>query len=206
MTAAIPPDMGARVISMVYLRFRPERLIISPHSFPLSLTRRAWTWPLVAIGSVLIRAHRRLAKILRVDPCAPHERKEYMSAEYAQTHEVCWDDDDDRPFVLVPTKLNRRERLLAPLDRASRRLSQVRLRWQQAQLSTLTVCDITISGRSQFVDGQNPLPADMFATSQIDDFVNLGDCAVGQKIGIEVHNGNRRKCQLQMSFVGQILS
>lgn len=104
------------------------------------------------IGSVLGRVHRGLAKLLRVDIFAAHERREYVSVEYAQTHaeEVSWEyeswdqsekdedeaDSEGRPFILVPTPLNRRDRLLAPLGRASRWLSQLRLRWQQAQLST----------------------------------------------------------------------
>jgi len=214
LTATIPPDTTARVRAKLHTTFRPERLVISPHSFPLSLVRRAWTWPLVVIGHVLGRLHRGLAKLLRVDPYAAHERREYVSVEYAQAHadEVSWEyaswdqdeetEDEGRPFVLVPTALNRRERLLAPLGLASRRLSQLRLCWQQAQLATLLVCDITISSQSQFVDGAAPLPADMFATTSIDTFVNFKSCMVGQEIAVDVHNGNRRECQLLATLIG----
>jgi hypothetical protein len=221
LTATIPPGATARVLAKPRVAFRPERLVVSPHSFPLSLVRRAWTWPLVVIGHVLGRLHRGLAKLLRVDLYAAHERREYVSVEYAQAHadEVSWeyaswdqdeetkdeeteDEDEGRPFILVPTALDRRERLLAPLGRASRWLSQLRLRWQQAQLATLLVCDITISSQSQFVDGAAPLPAEMFATTSIDTFVNFKSCMVGQEITIDVHNGNRRACQLLAAFIG----
>jgi hypothetical protein len=138
--ATIPPGATARMLSKPRVAFRPERLLISPQSFPLALARRVWTWPLVVIGHVLGRLHRGLAKLLRVDLYAAHEHREYVSVEYAQAHadEVSWDqdeetkdEDEDRPFILVPTSLNRRERMLAPLGRASRWLSQLRLRWQR---------------------------------------------------------------------------
>lgn len=211
LTATIPPGATARVITKPRAAFRPERLLVSPHSFPLSLARRTWTWPLVAIGNVLSLAHRGLAKLLRVDLHAAHERREYVSVEYAQTNEVFWDEDEEnedesegRPFILVPTALNRRERLLAPLGRAARRLSQIRLRWQQAQLATLLVCNITISKQPQFVDGAAPLPADLFAAPSIDTFVNFSapSCMAGHEIEIDVHNGNRRECQLMMTLIG----
>ena len=210
LTATIPSGTTARITTRPRTAFRPERLLFSPHSFPLSLTRRVWTWPLVVIGNVLGRVNRGLTKLLRVDLHATHERREYVSVEYAQTHAeevVSWDGDEEsedegRPFILVPTPLNRRERLLAPLGRASGRLSQLRLRWQQAQLSDVFVCGITISGQSQLADSASPLPADMFASSSIDAFVNFVSCAVGNSIEVEVHNGNRRECQLMASLIG----
>jgi hypothetical protein len=221
LTATIPPGATARVLAKPRVAFRPERLLISPHSFPLSLVRRAWTWPLVAIGRVLGRLHRGLAKLLRVDLYAAHERREYVSWEYAQEQadEVSWEyapwdqdeetkdeetKDEGRPFILVPTALNRHERLLTPLGRASRRLSQLRLCWQQAQLSTLLVCNITISAQSQFVDGAAPLPTEMFPlpTDMFAAFVNFKSCMVGQEIEVDVHNGNRRACQLVAALIG----
>ena len=212
--ATIPPGATARVSTKSRTAFRPERLLVSPHSFPLSLVRRVWTWPLVMIGNVLGRLHRGLAKLLLVDLHATHERREYVSLEYAQAHPeevVSWDGDEEsededegRPFILVPTPLNRRERLLAPLGRVSGWLSQLRLRWQQAQLSTVFVCNITVAKRAQFVDGAPPLPADLFATPSIDTFVNFNapSCMVGQEIEIDVHNGNRRECRLMMTLIG----
>ncbi len=212
MTAMIPPGTTTRVKARLRVAFRPDRLLVSPHSFPLSLTRRAWTWPLVAIGRVLGRVHRGLAKLLRVDLFAVHERREYVSVAYAQAHteEVSWeytneedeDEDEGRPFILIPIPLHRRERLLASMGRASHRLSQLRYHWQQTQLATLLVCNITIAGRSQFVEGAAPLTAEMFATSSIDTFVNLGVCGAENEIEIDVHNGNRRACQLQMTLLG----
>jgi len=212
LTCTIPSDTTARVRVKTYAAFRPERLIISPHSFPLSLARRVWTWCPDTIGHVLSRLHRRLAKLLRVDLYAAHERREYVSVEYALAHAekteyASWDhdeqaEDEGRPFILVPTPLNRRERLLAPLGRAARQLSQLRRDWQQAQLSTLSVCDITISSQSQFVDGAAPLPADMFASPSIDTFVNFMSCGTGQEITVDIHNGNPRVCQLMASFIG----
>lgn len=208
LTATIPPGKTARVSAKLRAAFRPERLLISPHSFPLPLVRRVWTWPLVTIGNVLGRVHRGLAKLLHIDLYATHARLEYVSVEYAQMHaeEVSWaeneDGDEDRPFILIPVPLNRRERLLTPLGRASGRLSQLRLSWQEAQLSTLFVWDITISKQTQFVDGASPLPADMFASPSIDVLVKLSTCPAGREIEIDVHNGNRRECRLMATLIG----
>lgn len=218
LTATIPPGATVRVSTKPRATFRPERLLVSPHSFPLSLARRVWTWPLVVIGNVLGRVHRGLAKLLRVDLLAAHERREYVSVEYAQAHPeevvsweyTSWDqgeedeDEDGRPFILVPTPLNQRERLLAPLGRVSGWLSQLRLRWQQAQLSTVLVRNITVATQPQFVAGATPLPADLFATPSIDTFMNFDapSCMVGQEIEIDVHNGNRRECRLMMTLIG----
>jgi hypothetical protein len=229
LTATIPPGTTACVSTKPRSGFRPERLLVSPHSFPLSLERRMRTWLPVTIGSLLGRVHRGLAKFLHVDLHATHTRREYVSVEYAQTHaeEVFWgrvwppmrssaeytlwdqskendEESEGRPFILVQTPLNRRERLLAPLGRASRRLSQIRLRWQQAQLATLLVRNIIISNQPQFVDGTAPLPADLFAAPSIDISMNFNapSCMVGHEIKIDVHNGNRRECQLMMTLIG----
>jgi hypothetical protein len=205
LTATIQPGTTARVNAKPSTAFRLERLLVSPHSFPPALARRMWTWPIIKIGNVLGRAHRGLAKLLRVDLRATHERREYVSAEYAQTHEAYWDeseedenDDDGRPFILIATPLNYRERLLAPLGRASRRLSQLRLSWQQAQLATLIVRNITISKQPQFVVSTPPLPADLLALTNF----NFSTCTGGHEIEIEIHNRNRRACQLMMSLIG----
>ncbi len=213
LSATILPGATARVIAKPRAAFRLERLLVSPYSFPLSLGRRAWTWPLVTIGNVLGRVHRGLAKLLGVHPYAAHERREYVSEEYAQMHaeEVSWEsrdeEDEGRPFVLVPTPLNRRERLLAPLGRAARRLSLLRLSWQQAQLATLLVCNITISKQPQFVEGAGPLPADLFDPLASDTSMNFSasSCMAGHEIEIDVHNGNSRECQLVMSLIGSSL-
>lgn len=212
LTATIPPGKAVCVRTKLRTAFRPERLLISPQSFPLSLVRRAWTWPLVTIGNVLSRVHRELAKLLCVDLLAAHARREYVSVEYARAHvgEATWDENVDdenenenenegRPFILIRTPLNRRERLLAPLGRAGRRLSGLRLHWQQAQIATLRVCNITIAKQAQFVGGAAPLPADLFSA-----FVNFNApaCMVGHEIEIDVHNGNRRECQLLMALIG----
>ena len=210
LTATIPSGTTIRLIARSRSAFRPERLLVSPLSFPLSLARRVWTWPLVAIGSVLVRAHRGLAKLLRVDLHAMRARREHVSAEYARAHpeEVSWDEDEDsaegRPFVLVSTPLSRRERLLVPLSRAAGRLSQVRLRWQLSQLSTVLVRDVAISRRTLLVDGASSLPADVFAAPAIGSFVSFSapSCRPGDAIEIEVHNGNRRECRLAMTVVG----
>lgn len=210
LSATIPPGATARLIARPRQAFRAERLLVSPSSFPLPLARRAWTWPLVAVGGVLGRVYRGLARLLHVDLYAAHERREYVSAEYAQAHAeevVSWDEDEESegegcPFVLVPAPLSRRERLLAPLGRAGSRLSRLRLDWQQAQLSGVFVCGIAISGQSQLVDGASPLPADIFASPSIDAFMNFASCTVGNSIEVEVHNGNRRECRLVMSLIG----
>lgn len=206
--AVILPGTTIRVISKPQAAFRPERLVISPHSFPLSLTRRLWTWPIVTLGNVLGRLHRGLARLLRVDLYAVSKHREYVSMIFAQANaeEVTWDDDEgdnkDRPYILVQTPLNRSARLLAPLGRVSQHLSRLRLRWQQTQLSTLIVNNITISKHSQFVDGPSALSADLFSSSSIETFVNYNTCRAGHEIAIDVHNGNRRECQLEVTFVG----
>lgn len=216
LTGTIPPGATARVLAKPQAAFRPERLVIAPQSFPLSLARRVWTWPLVMIGRGLSRLHRGLAKLLHIDLYAEHERRKYVSVEYAREHadEVSWeyaswdqstesdDEDEGRPYILVPTPLNRREHLLAPLGRASQQLSQTRLHWQQAQLANLLVCDIRISQQPQFADGAAPLPADLFAVPAISNFLIFASCMAGQEIVIDVRNGNRHECQLVASLIG----
>jgi hypothetical protein len=212
LTATIPPGETAHVRIKVQVPFRPGRLVISPQSFPPSLGRRLWTWLPVKIGNALGRMHRGLARLLHVDLYATHVRREYVSLEYMRAHpqemadwhmsEEPEDETEDRPFVLVSIPLNRRERLLAPSRGAAKYLSQLRLRWQQAQLSTLLIQDITVSQQSQIVEGGSSLPADLFATFAIDAFVNFSSCPAGHEVTIEIYNGNRRKCQLVGAFIG----
>lgn len=210
LTATIPPGATVRVTAKPRAAFRVERLSVSPQSFPLSLARRAWTWGPVTIGNALGRLHHGLARLLHVDLYASHERREYVSHEYARAHaeEVSWeyaeDEIEDRPFILVPIPLNRRERLLTHLGRAATHLSRLRLHWQQTQLATLFICNITVAKRPQFVDRAAPLPADLFATPSIDPFVNFNvpSCTTEQTVEIDVHNGGSRVCQLTATLIG----
>lgn len=215
LTATIPPGETARVRVKVQAPFRPGRLSISPQSFPLPLGRRLWTWLPVQIGNVLGRVHRGVARLLHVDLYAPHERREYVSLEYTQAHPqemADWhmskeseNEAEDRPFILVPIPLNRRERLLTPLGRAAKHLSGLRRRWQLTQLSTLLIQDITVSQQPQLVEGGSPLPADLFATSAIDAFVNFNSCPAEHEITVDIYNGNRRECRLVGAFIGASL-
>lgn len=224
MHATIPPGSIRRVISTPLTAFRPERLLVSPQSFPLPLLRRVWTWPLVKGGNALLRVQRGLAKLLRVDLYAARERREYVSAEYAREHvdEVSWDEADEeawdvedeavladafeaillgRPFVTVPIPLSRRARALDRLGRSVKWLRECGLRWQCVQLSTLIVHNIIISDRPQFAKGA-PLPADMLAAPVMGGFVNMPSSGAGHAIEVHVENRNRRECRLVMSFVG----
>lgn len=210
LASTIPPGESARVVTTSPTTFRPERLIVSPGSFPPSRTRRALTWPLVTIGDALDRARRGVAGLLRVDLHAVHERREYLGpAEAASVEaarrtgddELSWDDDGD-PYVVVRTPCSRRERLLAtsgPLSRASRWLSRVRIRWQEAQLGTLVVRDIKISGQPMFAHAAL-IPADLVSALPMD----LATCTPGNSISIEVENRNRRACRLTMVLIGTI--
>ena len=209
MMVKIPPGESASVAAMPRTAFRPERLVVSPSSFRPSLTRRALTWPIVAIGDALDRARRGLAWLLRVDLRAVHERREYVNpAEIARRAgeddpSWSWDDDGD-PYVVVRTPCRRRERLLAadgPLGRASRRLSRVRLRWQEAQLATLVVREIQISDRPMLAHGV-AVPADLVSSLPL----NLPTCMAGCRISIEVENRNRRECRLAMALIGTSLT
>jgi hypothetical protein len=206
LTAAIPSGETAHLVATPNTAFRPERFVFSPSSFSLSLTRRAWTWPLIAIGSVLGRALNGFARLLRVDLHASHLRREYTSVEYAMTHpdEVRWgddgDDDDERPFVLITAPVSRRGRLLASLGKVFDRLAQVRLSWQQAQLGSLIVRDVKISANSHFAHGTNGIPADMLT-----DLTFSTTCMPDTKIEIVVHNMNRRGCRLVMAIIGTSL-
>lgn len=248
MTAEIPPGTTARVTGRPTSAFRPERILISEGSFPIPWARRAWTWPLVHLGRGLHRAHRGLARLLRVDLIAPRERWLPVSKAFALAHpdEVSWspgyewreknrclhdvDEDVDRSeengdngegsegeeneekgedghwYVIVPVPFKRRERLLGSIDRLARRLSGVRTRWQRAQLATLMICDIQVSRRSQIMGGGGPLPAELFSTSAVDNFLQLETCDGEGEIAIEVMNAGTRACQLRMGVVGmQIL-
>jgi len=202
LTATIAPGATARVSTRLRSPFRPERLLISPFSFSLPLVRRLWTWFPVTIGNGLGRVHRGLARLLHVDLYPTHEQLEHVSLDYKQTHPeevVLWDEEADRPFILVPTPLNRRGRLLAPLGRAARSLALLRLRWQQAQLSTLRIGSITIATKPPVVDNTVRLSDGLF-----DKTVHLSAdlFRAGDEFEIEVHNGNHRQCQLIMALIG----
>lgn len=191
--------------------------MFSPQSFPLPLLRRVWTWPLVKAGNAMLRVQRGLAKLLRVDLYAARERREYVSAEYAQEHadEVSWDEADEeawdvedeavladafeaitagRPFVMVPIPLNRRACVLDQLGHVVGWLRECGLRWQRVQLSTLIVHDIKINAQS--------LPADMFAAPAMDGFVNMASSGAGHSIEVHVENRKQRECRLVMSLIG----
>ena len=218
-SAVIPSGKTAIVTAKPRSAFRVERITISPQSFPLSLARRAWTWPLVVIGGLFGRVHRRIAKLLRVDLYAPREQREYIEhtqdidvgdLEAAQDRgyvitpsgdEVFYDEDLDGYYRIVPIPLNQRERFLAPIGRDARRLGGVRLAWQNAQLAYLTIDNVTVGKASQFAQA-GALPADMFATNAIDTFVSFDSCAIGQEIAIEISNGNSRECRLMMALIG----
>jgi hypothetical protein len=214
MTAVIPPGKRAIVTVKPRTAFRPERVVISAASFPLSRRRRVWTKPLVVIGSGVGRAHRALARLLRVDLHAPREQREYIDGdpeddEYrdaiAMPGDYYYDDDEDRYYRETPLPLNRRERFLAPIGNTARRLSGVRVRWQQEQLGTLLICQITIAKQPMLADA-GPLPADMFSTSAIDNFLDLGTCTDGHEIAIAIENTNRRECRLAMALIGTTAS
>jgi hypothetical protein len=214
MSAVIAPGKRAIVTVKPRTAFRPERVVISAASFPLSRRRRVWTKPLVVVGVGLGRAHRAIARLLRVDLRAPREQREYIDGdpeddEYrdaiAMPGSYYYDDDEDRYYREIPIPLSRRERFLAPISSAARRLSNVRVHWQQEQLGTLLICQITISKQPMLADAA-PLPADMFSTSAVDNFLDLGTCTDGHEIAIEIENNNRRECRLAMALIGTTMS
>ena len=210
MAAVIPSGKRAVVTVKPHTAFRPERVVISATSFPLSRRRRVWTKPLVVAGVGLGRAHRALARLLRVDLYAAHEQREYIDGmpedEPGREREsYYYDEEEDRYFREIPIPLNRRERILAPIGNTARRLSGVRVRWQQEQLGTLLICQITISKQPMLADA-GPLPADMFSTTAIDSFLDLGTCTNDHEIAIEIENNNRRECRLAMALIGTTAS
>lgn len=191
--------MTGCAVAKSYRTFRPEHLIISPQSFPLSRLRRVWTWPIVLIGRALLLARRGLAKLSCVNLAAQRMCREYVSVDH-EGDVPTWDDEVGRYYILVPSPLNRRERLLALLERLALRLWRVNANWQSAQLATLVVCDIKISKIS--------LPGHIRLSSVIDTFIRFekectAECTAGSEIEIEVHNGNRRECQLKMALLGE---
>lgn len=208
MSAVIPPGERRTVTTKPGSAFRPERLVISPHSFPLTRLRKAWTAPLVVVGSWLGRAHRALARLARVDLHAPREHIEYVDDEHEPEPESAervdfeaehlYDADEDRYYQAIPIPFSRRERLLLPIGRAARRLAGVRMRWQEAQLATLRIYNITISRQSHTLD----LTGDIFAANAFDAALELGACTEGHEIAIAIENGNRRECRLVMAMIG----
>ena len=204
--ATIPSGTRAAVTARLFTDFRPDRFTISPQSFPLPAPRRLWTWPLVKAGRALRRGHRVLAKALRVDLYADHERREYIadhegldaeSYEFPDVHQ----DEDGLWYRVVAIPLNRRERFLGPIDRAARRLSDVRLRWQLGHVAFLTIHDITVAARSQMTEN-GALPADLFAAPAIDQFVTFKPCAGVHDIAVTIENGSQRTCHLVAAFIG----
>ena len=204
--AVIPRGMRAVVTARPYQAFRPDRLTISPESFPVPALRRLWTWPLVKAGRALRRGHRVLAKALRVDLYASHERREYIADhegldasdyEDPDIHE----DEDGMRYRVVAIPLNRRERFLEPIGRVARRFSDVRLRWQLGHVALLTIHDITVSNRSAMTE-RGALPADLFAAPAIDQFVTFDSCAAQHDIAVTIENGSQRTCHLVAAFIG----
>jgi hypothetical protein len=204
MSAEIGPGKHTVVTAEPRETFRPERVLISPNSFPLPRWRLAWTWLPFTIGNGLGRAHRSIAKLLRVDLHAEHERREYLPDNYegGETDEIFYDygEDDGRYYRLVAIPLNRRERFLAPIGRVADRLSRVRTSWQLRHLAMVSIRNVTISKHPLMAPG-SVLPADMF-THAVDAFVSFEPCKEGSKIEIEIANGSPRACQLVMSLIG----
>lgn len=212
MSAVIPSGKHTVITASPKMTFRPERVVISPNSFPLSRWRAIWTWPLVVIGAGLGRAHRAIARLMRVDLYAPRERREYVDNEpdsesvervdFEADH--FYDADEGRYYQVTPIPLNRRERFLAPIGRAADRLAGVRVRWQLSQLAFVFIRNVTISARALLADS---LPSDMFASSAIGSFVNFGEtCAAGHDIAIEIGNDSLRECRLVMALIGTTMS
>jgi hypothetical protein len=222
----ISPGTSATVTASLRAAFRPERLIISSSSFQLSRLHRIRTWPAIKVGDGLTRLHRTLARALRVDLYAPHERRDRVTDQelaeidqeepdaenpsetieelrYRHGFAIEYDEDDNEHWYrIVEIPLNRRERALAPLGRVARRLSGVRRTWQEAQASLLMVREIMIGDRSQLPQS-GPLPADMFNVSAIDAYVSFESCAAGQEIRINIDNGSAYPCHLMMTMIGR---
>jgi hypothetical protein len=200
LTATIPP--GARAIVTATLRsaFRPERLTISPLSFPVPAWRRFWTWPFVHVGSALRHGHRALARLLRINLYALHERHELVGDDYAG-EDVIEDEDDGLRYRVIQIPLNLRERFLRRVDRAAHLLGDIRLRWQYAHVGRLVICDITINAKSGLKQA-GALPADLFATASGDSFVAFETCPAEHDISVEIENGSQRECQLLAMLIG----
>ena len=204
MSAVIPPGKGAWVTARPHQMFRPERITISPNSFPVPLPRQIWTWPLVALGSALTRVHRKLVRVLRVDPHAVHERHEPVDDAYVGDDAIeKYDNDYDelRRYRVVPIPFTFRERMLGPLGRAAAWLAGIRLRWQQHHLGFLTITNVMINARPALNEDAK-LSADLFAAPAIDSFVSFEPCKAGRDITITIENGSRRECRLSMAIFG----
>jgi hypothetical protein len=198
--AAIPPNVRAVVTAKLRTGFRPERLTISPESFPVPALRRAWTWPLVKVGRALGRGHRALAKVMCVDLYADHERRVPVGDDEPDGDDIHKDGDGNR-YRVVDVPLNRRERILAPIYHLSRRLSDVRLRWQLNHVAMLAIHQITIESVPQMAE-DGTLPADLFASPVIDQFVTFDSCVKDKEITVEISNGSGRTCHLKAALIG----
>lgn len=222
----IPPGASGIVVATPQELFRAERVLVSPSSFPLPWYRLAWTWPAITTGTWIGRAHRVIARWLRVDLHASHERREYIDepteAEIAAAEprderlDVAHDDGDgdggvteiftefdgeqDRYYRIVEIPLSRRERFLRPIGRLAGRLSRVRTSWQMRHLAMVSITNVKISAVPIVAPG-NALPADMFAGAT-DALVSFEPCKAGSKIEVEVANGSPRACQVVMSLIG----
>jgi hypothetical protein len=202
LSATIPPGQRTIVTATPKEPFRIDRLTISPQSFPVPALRKLWTWPLVHTGAALGRAHRALARLLRVDLYASHERRDPVGDE--EEGDDIFEDYDGPEctrYRVVAIPLNRRERLLGPLGSTARRLADVRLRWQNAHLAHVTILDITI-GKLPQLSATGTLPGDLFTTNTIAGLVPLDPCTAGHAITIEIENGSRRECQLTAALIG----
>lgn len=210
----IPPGReGTCVVWPKRGAFRPDRVVVSPESFPVPVARRAWTWPAVAAGRILARAHRALARALRVDPHAPRERRVYLapgqlSYEADPELEVQIDDEDEEPdgsvrrFVTVPVQRSRSERALDLIGHAARALSQTRLRWQEQHLAKVVISEIRIGGTPQLA-GAGAVPVSLLnSASAGESFLSLQTCATGSDICVSVVNGSTRTCELKMAMIG----
>jgi hypothetical protein len=231
---AIQPGASATITAAPRVAFRPERLIISPASFRLSPAHRLRTWPAVTIGAGLIRLHRALARALRVDLQASHERTVYVDEQdlfeidrggwidaknpgetirerrirYGLEVEYCYDSRDDGREVWYRREaipLNRRERALEPLGRFARELSNVRRAWQDSQVGLLRIREIAIGDRSSFRQ------TGTLSYLPGDMFsvtqlwnVSFETCQAGREIRIDIDNGSDHPCHLAMTMVGTL--
>ena len=229
MTAPIPPGMSAAVTATLAKAFRPERLIISPGSFSLTRWHRLRTWPAVTVGRWIVRASRALGDLLRVDPDAARERREYVDAqeaidseehlyvEYADGGDDEYEPPDldedgdvverkplaagDRYFRYVAIPFNRRERIALSLGRLGVRLRDMRLRWQQHQVGHLFITNIRVGNASQLAY-QGSLPGDLFASAAIDTFVGFDQVAAGGQLVVDITNTSAHDCRLAMAVIG----
>lgn len=205
-SATIPSGKIAEIVAKPREAFRPERILISPHSFAVPALRRFWTWPILKVGSLLTRTHRGLVRLLRVKPTVPKERHERVDDDYVTPEgveeDIFEDEYDGHRYRRIVVPLNLRERFLGTLSRAATYLTRMRLRWQEEQLGYLTITDVKIGSRAA-MESIGPLPGDMFAAGTLDNFVTFGaPCAAGHDITITIKNDSPRECGLLMTIIG----